>query len=204
MKIESAIFLQSNTDYTKCPAPDKPEYAFIGRSNVGKSSLINMITGKPSLAKTSQTPGKTQLINHFLINQKWYLVDLPGYGYARASQKEREKWDKMIKNYLKNRPNLYCTFVLIDSRHPAQKKDLDFMQWMAENNLPFTILFTKTDKQSKTRTQTLIKEYGNQMLDYWEEMPPWFATSAAAKEGKEELLKFIDELNQNWQPTEEE
>jgi len=203
MKIQKAVFIQSNTDYQKCPAPDKPEYAFIGRSNVGKSSLINLLTERSTLAKTSQTPGKTQLINHFLINEQWYLVDLPGYGYARVSQKEREKWDKMIKNYLRNRPNLHCIFVLIDSRHSAQKADLEFMQWLGENALPFAIIFTKTDKQSKTKTQTLINEYAAKMLDFWEEMPMWFATSAVSKAGKDEILKFIEELNQNWQPAEE-
>ncbi len=200
MNIQTAIFIQSNTDYTKCPVPDKPEYAFIGRSNVGKSSLINMLTGKSTLAKTSQTPGKTQLINHFLINDHWYLVDLPGYGYAKASQKDRQEWDKMIKNYLRNRTNLHCIFVLVDSRHSAQKNDLEFMQWLGENRLPFVIIFTKTDKQSKTRTQSLLNEYATQMLDYWEEMPLAFATSAVSKAGKDEILKFIDGLNQNWQP----
>ncbi|MCU0355127.1 MAG: ribosome biogenesis GTP-binding protein YihA/YsxC [Cytophagales bacterium] len=203
MKIQTADFVQSNTDYQKCPPPDRPEYAFIGRSNVGKSSLINMLTGKAGLAKTSQTPGKTQLINHFVINETWFLVDLPGYGYARASQKDREKWDKMIKSYLTNRTNLMCTFVLIDSRLPAQKNDLAFMQWLGENGLPFVIVFTKTDKQSNTRTQALIEEYKIQMLEYWEEMPRWFATSAEKKTGKEEVLAFIDELNQNWQPVAE-
>jgi GTP-binding protein len=200
MKIQTAVFIQSNTDYTKCPAPDKPEYAFIGRSNVGKSSLINMLTGKPTLAKTSQTPGKTQLINHFLINDHWYLVDLPGYGYAKIGQKEREKWEKMIKDYLRNRPNLHCIFVLVDSRHNAQKNDLEFMQWLGEAQLPFVIIFTKTDKQSKTRTQILLQEYTAKMLDYWEEMPLSFATSVVSKAGKEEILNFIDELNENWQP----
>ncbi|MDJ1495963.1 ribosome biogenesis GTP-binding protein YihA/YsxC [Cytophagaceae bacterium DM2B3-1] len=200
MKIQTAVFKQSNTDYKKCPAPTMPEYAFIGRSNVGKSSLINMITGKPTLAKTSQTPGKTQLINHFSINDQWYLVDLPGYGYAKASQKEREKWDKMIKEYLKNRTNLHCIFVLIDSRHSAQKIDMEFMQWLGENELPFAIIFTKTDKQSKTKTQALLNEYATKMLDYWEEMPVSFSTSSLTKAGKDEILKFIDELNQDWQP----
>ena len=200
MKIQTADFLQSNTDYEKCPLPNKPEYAFIGRSNVGKSSLINMLTGKEGLAKTSQTPGKTQLINHFVINEAWFLVDLPGYGYARASQKEREKWDKMIKNYLTNRPNLVSVFVLVDSRHPAQKSDLTFMQWLTENGLPFVIVFTKTDKQSKTRTQTLIDSYQAQMLEHWEEMPMWIATSAMDKSGKEAILALIDGLNQDWQP----
>ncbi len=200
MKIQTANFLQSNSDYTKCPPPTKPEYAFIGRSNVGKSSLINMLTGKPTLAKTSQTPGKTQLINHFLINEEWFLVDLPGYGYAKSSQKEREKWEKMIKDYLKNRTNLNCIFVLIDSRHTVQKNDLEFMQWLGETELPFVIIFTKTDKQSKTRTQALLQEYASKMLDYWEEMPLSFATSVVSKAGKEEILEFIDDLNKNWQP----
>ncbi len=175
-----------------------PEYAFIGRSNVGKSSLINLLTYKENLAKTSQKPGKTQLINHFVINDAWYLVDLPGYGYAHVSQKEREKWEKMIRDYLLNRENLHCIFVLIDSRHPAQRIDLEFMQWLGEKGLPFVILFTKTDKQSNTRTQNLIKQYQEKMLEFWEEMPLFFATSAITKTGRDEVVSYIEELSTTW------
>jgi len=195
MKIQTATFVTSNTDHTQCPPPDRPEYAFIGRSNVGKSSLINMLVSKENLAKTSQTPGKTQLINHFMIDGTWYLVDLPGYGYARSSREDRTKWGKMIKDYLTERENLHCIFVLIDSRHPAQKIDLEFMQWLGEKGLPFVVLFTKTDKQSKARNQTLLGEYIKQMMEYWEEMPTHFATSAAAKEGREPILEYIGQLN---------
>lgn len=203
-QIKKAVFLVSNTDYLKCPPPNKAEYAFIGRSNVGKSSLINLLTQKENLAKTSQKPGKTQLINHFLMDDSWYLVDLPGYGYAHVSQKEREKWEKMIRDYLLNRTNLNCIFVLIDSRHPAQKIDLEFMQWLGEKGLPFVILFTKTDKQSKTRTQTHIQQFQEKMLEYWEEMPLYFATSAIEKSGREEVVNYIQELNENWTLPEED
>jgi GTP-binding protein len=192
MKITQATFVQSNTDYTACPATDKPEYAFIGRSNVGKSSLINVLTGQPNLAKTSQKPGKTQLINHFIINEKWYLVDLPGYGWAQASKANREKWDTMIRQYILHRSNL-----LIDSRHEAQKVDLEFMQWLGESGVPFAIIFTKADKQSKTRTKQNIDNYIHQMLEQWEEMPTYFVTSAISREGSDEILNFIDSLNNN-------
>jgi GTP-binding protein len=197
MKITQATFVQSNTDYTACPATDKPEYAFIGRSNVGKSSLINVLTGQPNLAKTSQKPGKTQLINHFIINEKWYLVDLPGYGWAQASKANREKWDTMIRQYILHRSNLLCVFVLIDSRHEAQKVDLEFMQWLGESGVPFAIIFTKADKQSKTRTKQNIDNYIHQMLEQWEEMPTYFVTSAISREGSDEILNFIDSLNNN-------
>ncbi len=198
MKITGATFVQSNTDYQACPKADKPEYAFFGRSNVGKSSLINILTGQPNLAKTSQKPGKTQLINHFLINETWYLVDLPGYGWAQVSKADREKWDAMIRNYLLNRVNLVCTFVLIDSRHEAQKVDLEFMQWLAESSVPFAIIFTKADKQSKTRTEHNIERYIQQMLEQWEEMPTYFVTSSVSREGREEILKFIEGLNKDF------
>lgn len=200
MKIQTATFVTSNTDYSQCPPPDRPEYAFIGRSNVGKSSLINMLVSKENLAKTSQTPGKTQLINHFMIDGTWYLVDLPGYGYARSSREDRTKWGTMIKDYLTKRENLHCIFVLIDSRHPAQKIDLEFMQWLGEKGLPFVVLFTKTDKQSKARNQTLLSEYISQMMEYWEEMPMHFVTSAAAKEGREPILEYIEQLNAQFLP----
>jgi GTP-binding protein len=198
MKIEQAIFIISNTDYKQCPKADKPEYAFIGRSNVGKSSLINMITGRPNLAKTSQRPGKTQLINHFLINELWYLVDLPGYGWAQASKSDKEKWAQMTKEYLRYRENLYCVFVLIDSRHEAQPADLSFMQWLAESQIPFAIIYTKTDKQSKTKTQALIEQYKAKMLEQWEEMPPYFISSSVSNEGKESILAYIKQLNEKY------
>jgi GTP-binding protein len=194
MEITQAEFVQGSTDYVNCPDTRKPEYAFIGRSNVGKSSLINMLTGRPGLAKTSQHPGKTQQINHFIVNDTWYLVDLPGYGYAKVSQKERAKWEKMIRDYLLKRENLHCVFVLIDSRHEAQKSDLDFMRWLAENGVPFSILFTKTDKQSKTRTQTLVEAYKARLLEEWEELPPYFLTSAETRDGRDEALSYISSL----------
>jgi GTP-binding protein len=197
MKITQATFVQSNTDYTACPAANKPEYAFIGRSNVGKSSLINVLTGQPNLAKTSQKPGKTQLINHFIVNEEWYLVDLPGYGWAQASKENREKWVTMIRQYLLHRENLLCVFVLIDSRHETQKVDMEFMQWLGESEIPFAVIFTKADKQSKTRTKLNIENYIQQMLEQWEEMPPYFVTSAVSREGREEILNFIDTLNKN-------
>lgn len=191
MEITSAEFVQGSTDYKNCPDTKKPEYAFIGRSNVGKSSLINLLTSRPGLAKTSGQPGKTQQINHFLVNDAWYLVDLPGYGYAKVSQKDRAMWEKMIRAYLLQRGNLHCIFVLVDSRHEAHKSDLEFMRWLAENGVPFAILFTKTDKQSKTRTRALIENYVARMLEEWEEMPPYFLTSASTREGREEVLSYI-------------
>lgn len=199
MKITKAEFVQGSTDYAKSPATTKPEYAFIGRSNVGKSSLINMLTGSPKLAKVSQKPGKTQEINHFIINDAWYLVDLPGYGYAKVSQTERAKWEKMIDNYLLKRENLHCVFVLIDSRHEAQKSDLEFMRWLAENGVPFIILFTKIDKQSKAKTQQHIDNYVTRMLEEWEEMPPYFITSANTREGRDEVLSYISSLVDSYQ-----
>jgi GTP-binding protein len=195
MKINFAEFVVSNTDYQKCPNPDKPEYAFIGRSNVGKSSLINMVTGKSKLAKTSEVPGKTQLINHYLINKEWYLVDLPGYGWARVSKESRAKWEKMIKEYLGKRENLECVLILIDSRLDAQAIDLEFMEWMGISGIPFVIVFTKADKQSSTKTKSLIDTYKKKLLENWEEIPPYFITSSAKEQGKEEILNFIDKLN---------
>lgn len=195
MKIDQAIFVQSNSDYKKCPKADKPEYAFIGRSNVGKSSLINRLVKQNSLAKTSQTPGKTQLINHFLINNVWYLVDLPGYGYAKVSKTERNKFEKMIWNYLKNRDNLLCTFVLIDVRHEPQKIDLEFMQKMSELGLPFQMVFTKADKLTKGQVENHVKAYEVKMLEIWEELPQYFVTSAVEGTGREQILASIGELN---------
>jgi len=198
MKIKSAEFVMSNTDPKKCPEPNIPEYAFIGRSNVGKSSLINMITERSKLAKTSSTPGKTQLINHFIINEDWYLVDLPGYGYARVSKTSREQWMKFIHKYIKNRSNLMCVFVLIDSRHTPQQIDLDFMEWLGMNQIPFVICFTKMDKLTSNEKQTKIAKYKKEMLKVWEEMPPYFETSSTNKKGKDEILTFIKDTNKLW------
>ena len=198
MKISEAIFLQSNTDYQKCPKPDKPEYAFIGRSNVGKSSLINPIVQKKDLAKTSQTPGKTQLINHFQIDKKWYLVDLPGYGYAKVSKVDREKFEKMIHEYLENRENLIYTFVLVDVRHEPQKLDLEFINTLGEKGIPFCIVFTKADKLSKTAVDKNVEAYQQIMLETWEEMPQFFVTSSVNGSGRKEILDTIDNLNKEF------
>ncbi|MFY7828663.1 MAG: ribosome biogenesis GTP-binding protein YihA/YsxC [Flectobacillus sp.] len=200
MKINQASFLMSNSTYQQCPKPDKPEYAFIGRSNVGKSSLINSIVQRKNLAKTSQTPGKTQLINHFFINANWYLVDLPGYGYAKVSKVEREKFEKMINEYLTLRTNLVCTFVLIDVRHEPQKVDVEFMQKLGENGIPFCIVFTKADKLSNTAVNKNIATYEQIMLETWEEMPQYFVTSSVNGTGREEILAYIDELNEGFKP----
>ena len=195
MEILTAEFIQSNSDYRKCPAEDKPEYAFIGRSNVGKSSIINMLCGKKGLAKTSATPGKTQLINHFMINGKWYLVDLPGYGYAKTARTEREKWDTMIRNYMMYRKNLMSVFVLIDIRIAPQEKDLDFINWMGEQSIPFAIIFTKADKQTRIKNDFSVKRFTNQLLRTWENIPPYFISSSETKKGKEEVLNYIEESN---------
>ena len=177
MKITSSKFIISKPHWKECPAPNFPEYAFIGRSNVGKSSLINTLCEKKGLAKTSSTPGKTQLINHFLINEKWYLCDLPGYGYAKVSKKSREEWSKMIKGYILNRKNLLNTFVLIDSRLKPQKIDIDFMIFLGENGVPFSIIFTKTDKLKQKELSLNVKTYEKELYKYWEELPPYFITS---------------------------
>lgn len=202
MIIKSASFVISNKDLNKCPVPDKPEYAFIGRSNVGKSSLINMLCNEKNLAKTSQRPGKTQLINHFVINSKtedpWYLVDLPGYGFAKVPVKLKNKWLGFITSFLKNRQNLLCTFVLIDSRLEPQKIDLEFMQWLGENEIPFVIVFTKTDKLKSAEKKSFLENYKSAMLKVWEEMPTVFVSSAEKHEGKEELLSFISSVNEGW------
>ncbi len=200
MKILSATFVVSVTDYHKCPPPVLPEYAFIGRSNVGKSSLINMLTGQKKLAKTSNTPGKTQTVNHFLINEQWYLTDLPGYGYARTSKSAREKFGKMITSYLANRKNLLNTFLLIDSRLEPQKIDLEFMEWMADHGLPFSLVFTKADKLGVNRIKENIDAYCKVLLNTWEELPPRFITSSEDQTGKEELLGFIGETNTIFRP----
>lgn len=193
--IKSARFLISNTKVGNCPSPEKPEYAFIGRSNVGKSSLINMLCNNKFLAKTSSTPGKTQLINHFIINDTWYLVDLPGYGYAKTSKDNRVKFDKMILDYISKRENLMCLFVLIDSRHEPQKIDLDFMEMIENEKVPFAIIFTKADKSSKEKLSILIENYKKRLLEDWEELPPIFISSAVKKDGREEIIGFVDEVN---------
>ena len=195
MKINSAEFVISNTDVSKCPQTGLPEYAFIGRSNVGKSSLINMLTGHSKLAMTSSTPGKTLLINHFLINKQWYLVDLPGYGYASRSKKGKGDIQRVIGGYLENRMEMTCLFVLIDSRHEPQKIDLNFLTWLGENQVPFAIVFTKADKQSKLRTKEQVSAYLETLKEQWEELPPYFVTSSQTGEGREELLSYIEQVN---------
>ena len=195
MKIKSADFVISNTDIDKCPKERIPEYAFIGRSNVGKSSLINMLTGRKSLAKTSGKPGKTQLINHFKINDNWFLVDLPGYGYAKVSKKNRSIFAKFIYEYLEKRENLICTFVLVDSRHEPQKIDMLFMEWLGQNQIPFVIIFTKMDKLSSSQLNKNIAKYKTEMLKTWEDIPQIFRSSAESGLGKSEILKFIEQTN---------
>lgn len=197
MEVKEASFVVSNTDVEKCPKPDRPEYAFIGRSNVGKSSLINMLTNRKSLAKVSGKPGKTRLINHFLINDDWYLVDLPGYGYAKTGREERRKWEKSFRNYILLRPNLYCLFVLIDSRHEPQKIDLEFMEWLGISSIPFAIIFTKADKLKPEELEQNIQAYKQKMLETWEEIPPGFASSASTAQGKTEILSYIDSINKS-------
>ncbi|MBW7871265.1 MAG: YihA family ribosome biogenesis GTP-binding protein [Flavobacteriia bacterium] len=189
-------FIKSAAKWQDCPEPNLPEYAFIGRSNVGKSSLINMLAERKSLAKTSGTPGKTQLLNVFLMQQSWYLTDLPGYGYAKVSKKKRGEFDKMITSYLTKRPNLVNTFVLIDCRIPAQKIDLEFMIWLGENQIPFSIVFTKIDKISSAALQKALLNYKKEMLKSWESMPQVFTTSAESKLGRLELLNYIGSLNE--------
>lgn len=199
MEIFSATYIISSASYKQCPSPDKPEYAFIGRSNVGKSSLINMLTGKKNLAKISATPGKTQLINHFEIISankiKWYLVDLPGYGYATVSQKARNNWENMIGAYIRKRENLVCLFVLIDSRHQPQKADLDFINQLGEWRVPFVLVFTKTDKNKPGATKRNIETFLNTMKENWEALPSYFSVSAVKKSGRDELLSYINKLN---------
>lgn len=196
MKIKDAKFIMSNTDYTKCPPATKPEYAFIGRSNVGKSSLINALTNRNSLAKTSGKPGKTQLINHFEINNEWYLVDLPGYGYASVSKTKRAEFQVFIQEYLGRRENLLCTFVLLDSRHEPQKVDVAFMRWLGENGIPFVMVFTKMDKLSSSQRSKNMKKYQSKMLATWESLPQMFYTSSVIKTGSDEILKFIENTNE--------
>lgn len=197
MDIKSASFVMSNSKVEKCPTSKLPEYAFIGRSNVGKSSLINMLTGRKSLAKTSGRPGKTQLINHFLINEAWHLVDLPGYGYARVSKKDKKTFQKFITDYFQKRQQLVCAFVLVDSRHEPQKIDLEFMQWLGEHQIPFSIIFTKVDKVKPKALERNVNDYNAVLLETWESLPPFFITSSSKSLGADEVLAYIDEINQS-------
>ena len=194
MQINSAVFVISNTDFRKCPESELPEFAFIGRSNVGKSSLINMLMSKKDLAKTSSKPGKTLLINHFLINQNFHIVDLPGYGYAKVSKTQREKLRKIIESYILLRPQLTNLFMLIDSRLEPQQIDLEFMEWLGENSVPFSIVFTKSDKQSTKKLTDNIEKYQEKLLETWENLPPIFITSSEKKVGKEEVLGYIENI----------
>ena len=195
MKIKSAEFVISNSEVAKCPKQAIPEYAFIGRSNVGKSSLINMLTSRKSLAKTSGRPGKTQLINHFIINKNWFLVDLPGYGYARVSKSAKKTFQKFITNYFEQRQQLVSAFVLIDIRHKPQPVDLDFMQYLGKKEIPFAIIFTKADKLKPNAIETHVKDYCSNLLAYWEELPPYFVTSSSKVIGKDDVLNFIEDTN---------
>ena len=195
MIIKSATFEISNTDVYHCPKSNQPEYAFIGRSNVGKSSLINMLVGHKGLAKTSSKPGKTLLINHFIINKEWYIVDLPGYGYAQRSKTQRDQLRKMIESYILMRQQMTNLFLLVDGRHKPQQIDLDFMQWLGENGIPFSIVFTKMDKLGKVAGPAAVEEYKQVLLETWEELPPIFVTSSEDRRGREEILDYIERIN---------
>jgi GTP-binding protein len=204
MNVQHAEFMKSSAHPQECPPPERPEYAFIGRSNVGKSSLINMLTNRNSLAKISSTPGKTQLINHFVIDEdrekngipaSWYLVDLPGFGYAKVSKSSRVKWQRTSEQFLKSRPNLMCVMMLLDSRHSPQKVDLEFMEWMGENQLPFVMVFTKVDKLNQAERASFFPDYEAVMLKRWHRMPPVYITSAEKGEGRDELLRLIEQTN---------
>lgn len=195
MEVKSARFVISNTDIRKCPQDGLPEYAFIGRSNVGKSSLINMLTRQNKLAMTSSTPGKTLLINHFLVNESWYLVDLPGYGYAKRGKSQQEQLKKIISDYILDREQMTLLFLLIDSRHPAQKIDLEFIEWLGENGVPFAIVFTKADKLTHGKLKSNIEAYKATLLEQWEELPPIYITSSEHATGRSELLDYIDSIN---------
>ena len=199
MLVKSASFVISNTEVSKCPQSKLPEYAFIGRSNVGKSSLINALCNKKSLAKTSSRPGKTQLINHFLINENWHLVDLPGFGYARVSKTQKNVFQKFVINYFKERTQLISAFLLIDIRHEPQPIDLRFMEWLGENQIPFSIVFTKADKLKPKALERQVNEYSEKLLESWEALPPLFLTSSTNRSGVEELLEYIDSLNIEFQ-----
>lgn len=195
MDIKSAEFVISNTDFRKCPESQLPEYAFIGRSNVGKSSLINMLTNKNGLAMTSSKPGKTLLINHFLINNNWHLVDLPGYGFATTGKKMRVQLQTIIESYILYREQLTCLFLLIDSRHAPQKIDVEFMTWLGENGIPFAIVFTKLDKMSAVKAKESMNAYREKLKEIWEELPPIFSTSSEKRIGRDELLNYIETIN---------
>lgn len=195
MEIHHAKYLSSHTKVSQCPAADRPEYAFIGRSNVGKSSLINMLCNNKSLAKTSSQPGKTQTINYYDIDEEWYLVDLPGYGYARIAQRTRQVWRKMIGDYFTTRPNVQCAFLLVDSCIPPQDKDIEFANWMGENRVPFVIVFTKSDKKKSAQNKNFLEDFEEKFLEYWERMPDSFVTSSKTKTGREEILAFIEDIN---------
>lgn len=201
MDITSAEFVVSNSRADMCPQTHLPEYAFIGRSNVGKSSLINMLTERKGLAITSATPGKTLLINHFLINKSWYLVDLPGYGYAKRGQKGKEQIKRIIESYIMQRPQMTNLFVLVDSRHEPQRIDMDFITWLGEHGIPFSIVFTKADKLTNSKLNSNVQAYLKQLQEFWEELPPYFITSSETRKGREEILQYIEsinkELNQN-------
>lgn len=197
MEVKQARFITSNTSVSKCPKPDRPEYAFIGRSNVGKSSLINMLVNSKSLAKTSSRPGKTQLINHFLINETWYLVDLPGYGYAQAPKTEVKKWEKFIREYILKRENLYCLFVLVDIRHDPLPVDLEFIEWLGSHQVPFALIFTKSDKLKTEEIEPNILKYKDKLLEKWESLPEIFVSSAEKFTGKEEILSYIGNINKS-------
>src|ERR1700761_4368308 len=195
MEIHTAVYVVSSPDYTKCPPPDRPEYAFIGRSNVGKSSVINMITNNAKLAKTSASPGKTQLINHFDIDKTWYIVDLPGYGFAKVSQSQRKQWEKMIEDYLRKRENLVSVFILIDSRHSPQKLDLEFIDQLGKWKVPFSLVFTKSDKENQRTVSLNIKNFLAKLRETWQFLPQHFLTSAIKKTGRDKILSLIEEMN---------
>ena len=199
MKITSAEFIKSSPRADMCPETDLPEYAFIGRSNVGKSSLINMLTEKSKLAMTSSTPGKTMLVNHFLINKNWFLVDLPGYGFAQRGKREMDKLQNLISHYVLDRKQLTCLFVLIDIRHEPQKKDIDFLDFLGENQVPFAIIFTKADKVTRQKMQANVNAYLRFLKSWWEELPPHFITSSTSRMGRDELLDYIDSINKSLQ-----
>jgi GTP-binding protein len=199
MNIHSSLYIISSPDYTNCPAPDRPEYAFIGRSNVGKSSLINMLSNNDKLAKTSNTPGKTQLINHFNIDDEWYIVDLPGYGFAKVSQSQRKKWEKMIEDYLRKRENLVSVFVLIDSRHSPQKLDLEFVDKLRKWQVPFCLVFTKADKENQRIVAANVKAFLEKMRQTWQFLPQHFVTSAVKKMGRDKILGLIEEMNNEFE-----
>lgn len=198
MQINSAKFLKSSTNLSQLPKESLPEFAFIGRSNVGKSSLINMLTGRKALAKISSKPGKTQLLNHFVIDEGWYLVDMPGYGYSKVSKVQKQKWGQMIEEYLLQRRNLVCVFVLIDSRIPPQTIDYDFIEWLGSNEIPLALIFTKSDKLSNNKLSASLKEHKNKMQQQWEELPISFISSSESGKGKSEILNFINECIQEF------